>query len=82
LEDVEATSGLSLFGTTAEDKAVTRMWSRRIEQQIVIPMMSWFRWGAAKDLFAKRGHHGARIWPHVSPLVPFIPTRSTMPVRG
>lgn len=58
LEDAESTNGVSLFGTTAEEKAVVRMWSRRLEQQIAIPIMSWFRWGGAKDLFANRGHHG------------------------
>eukprot|EP01043_Picozoa_sp_COSAG02_P063638 COSAG02_NODE_9077_length_2341_cov_2.221231_1_plen_149_part_00 len=49
--------GVSLFGTTPKDKAVIRQWSRRIEQQIAIVIMNWFRWGPAKELFKDRGAH-------------------------
>ena len=51
-------NGKTLLGTTAVQQANTRMWQRRVEQQICIPLMSAFRWGKAKDFFAKRGHHG------------------------
>ena len=48
----------TLIGSTPTERAQTRMWQRRVEQQIAIPMMNSFRWGSAKDFFAKRGHHG------------------------
>ena len=51
-------NGKTLLGTTPAEQANTRMWQRRVEQQICIPLMSAFRWGKAKDFFAKRGHHG------------------------
>ena len=52
------TNGTTLLGATPLAQATTRMWQRRVEQQICIPLMSSFRWGKAKDFFAKRGHHG------------------------
>ena len=48
----------SLFGSTKEARAKTRMWQRRVEQQICLPIISGLRWGPAKDFFAKRGMHG------------------------
>ena len=48
----------TLIGSSPTECAETRMWQRRVEQQIAIPMMNSFRWGSAKDFFAKRGHHG------------------------
>jgi hypothetical protein len=53
----ESNVGVSLFGATPKDKGVIRTWSRRVEQQIAIPIMNWFRWGPAKDLFKDRGAH-------------------------
>jgi hypothetical protein len=40
-----ATNGVTLLGRTAAERAVSRMWQRRVEQQICIPLMSAFRWG-------------------------------------
>ena len=54
LEDAESTNGVSLFGKTAEERGNVRQWSRRVEQQIAIPIMCWFRWGAAKDVSSPR----------------------------
>jgi glutathione S-transferase len=48
----------TLMGRTPEEQATTRMWHRRVEQQICLPIMNSFRWGAAKDFFKARGPHG------------------------
>jgi glutathione S-transferase len=48
----------SLFGSTASERATTRMWQRRVEQQICLPIISGLRWGPAKDFFQQRGMHG------------------------
>ena len=46
--DVRPSLVQTLLGTTAVQQANTRMWQRRVEQQICIPLMSAFRWGKAK----------------------------------
>ena len=43
-----------LFGTTAEERAVTRMWMRRIELQITEHMYNGFRFAEGIDLFRDR----------------------------
>jgi glutathione S-transferase len=48
---------LFLFGTTASERAATRMWQRRVEHLICLPIISGLRWGPAKDFFAKRTPH-------------------------
>ncbi len=43
-----------LIGTTAEERAVTRMWTRRIDLQIVEPMLIGFRSAEGYELFKTR----------------------------
>lgn len=44
--DETAKGGQSLFGATPEERAVTRMWTRRVYLEICHPVVSWFRNGA------------------------------------
>lgn len=43
-----------LIGTTAEERAMTRMWTRRIDLQIVEPMLIGFRSAEGHELFKAR----------------------------
>lgn len=43
-----------LIGNTAEQRAETRMWCRRIDLMITEPMSNGFRWGEGLDLFKSR----------------------------
>ena len=43
-----------LIGTTPEERAVTRMWARRIDLNIVEPMANGFRYGEGLMLFKDR----------------------------
>jgi glutathione S-transferase len=43
-----------LVGTTPEERAVTRMWARRIDLNIVEPMANGFRYGEGLMLFKNR----------------------------
>lgn len=43
-----------LIGTTPEERAVTRMWARRIDLNIVEPMTNGFRYGEGLRLFKDR----------------------------
>ena len=43
-----------LIGTTREERAVTRMWTRRIDINIVEPMTNGFRFGEGLPLFESR----------------------------
>lgn len=45
-----------LVGRTAEERAVTRMWARRIDLNIVEPMANGFRYGEGLMLFKDRIH--------------------------
>jgi glutathione S-transferase len=45
-----------LIGTTPEERAVTRMWTRRIDLNIVEPMANGFRYGEGLALFKDRIH--------------------------
>ena len=45
-----------LIGATPEQRAVTRMWSRRIDLNIVEPMANGFRYGEGLMLFKDRIH--------------------------
>lgn len=45
-----------LIGTTAEERAETRMWTRRNELHITGPMTDAFRSGAGKAMFETRRH--------------------------
>jgi glutathione S-transferase len=43
-----------LIGTTAEERAQTRMWTRRVDLKICEPMANGFRYGEGLALFEKR----------------------------
>lgn len=43
-----------LIGTTAEERAATRMWTRRVDLQIVEPMLNGFRAAEGYKLFKDR----------------------------
>jgi len=54
-EYLEEKSGpSSLIGMTPEERAEARMWTRRIDLQIVEPMGNGFRFGEGLDLFRSR----------------------------
>ena len=52
----ETTPGLSLIGSNARERAETRMWTRRIDLNIVEPMLNGFRFGEGLRLFQSRVH--------------------------
>ncbi|MEH6590718.1 MAG: glutathione S-transferase [Halioglobus sp.] len=60
LDDVSA--GDSLMGATAEEKAETRMWNRRIDLKVLEPMSLAFRSAEALGLFENRCH----VIPHAA----------------
>jgi glutathione S-transferase len=43
-----------LIGTTAEDRAETRMWTRRVDLNICEPMVNAFRFGEGLQIFQNR----------------------------
>ena len=55
----------SLLGETEEEKARTRMWQRRIEQQILLPLLDGYRWGLGSGFFLHKdmGMHSLGIKP-------------------
>lgn len=52
----------SLIGTTAEERAETRMWARRIDLGILEPLANGFRFGEGQQLFESR----MTLIPHAS----------------
>ena len=52
--DETATSGPSLLGKTPQERAETRMWTRRIDLGIVEPMTAGFRYAEGLKLFTSR----------------------------
>ena len=52
LEDTHPTP--ALIGTNAKERAETRMWTRRVEQQIVAPLTDGFRYAEGLSLFKDR----------------------------
>jgi len=44
----------SLFGSTAEEKAETRMWLRRIDFNLEMPIFNGFRFGEGLEMFKPR----------------------------
>jgi glutathione S-transferase len=52
----ETTPGLSLIGSNARERAETRMWTRRIDLNIVEPMVNGFRFAEGMKLFQNRIH--------------------------
>ena len=49
-------SGTTLIGKTAEERAETRMWARRIDLNILEPMANGFRYAEGLKLFENRIH--------------------------
>ena len=43
-----------LLGATPEERAETRMWSRRVVLNVTEPMSNGFRWGEGRAMFEKR----------------------------
>jgi len=52
----ETAPGASLLGKTAEERAETRMWVRRIDLHILEPMSNGFRYGEGLRMFQNRIH--------------------------
>jgi glutathione S-transferase len=52
----EVGPGPSLIGDTSEERAKTRMWTRRIDLNILEPMANGFRFGEGLKLFQNRIH--------------------------
>jgi glutathione S-transferase len=58
----EITDGPSLIGETPEERAETRMWSRRIDTRILEPMTLGFRSAEGLEIFKDRYH----VIPHAA----------------
>jgi len=54
LEDIQPEP--HLIGATPEERAVTRMWTRRVDLNIVEPMANGFRFGEGAPIFKDRIH--------------------------
>jgi glutathione S-transferase len=52
----EITPGRSLIGTTPQERAETRMWTRRIDLNIIEPMANGFRFSDGLRMFQDRVH--------------------------
>jgi glutathione S-transferase len=52
----ESKPGPSLIGSTAEERAKTRMWTRRIDLNILEPMANGFRFSEGLKMFENRIH--------------------------
>ena len=50
----ETAPGPSLLGSTAKERAETRMWTRRVDLQIMEPMANGFRFGEGLRMFQNR----------------------------
>ena len=55
-EYIDEKQGGSLMGATAEERAETRMWTRRIDLNIAEPMANGFRFAEGLPLFETRIH--------------------------
>jgi glutathione S-transferase len=60
--DESAPSGPSLIGTTPQERAETRMWTRRIDLGIVEPLTAGFRYAEGLKMFSSR----MRCIPHAA----------------
>ena len=49
-------AGKTLIGSTPEERAETRMWTRRVDLNIVEPMANGFRYGEGLKMFENRIH--------------------------
>jgi len=54
--DETASSGTSLVGANAVERAETRMWTRRIDLQIIEPLTAGFRYAEGLKMFQSRMH--------------------------
>ena len=54
--DETGPAGMTLIGKTAEERAETRMWSRRIDLNILEPMANGFRYAEGLKMFENRIH--------------------------
>ena len=52
LDELEGGNGKRLMGETAEERALTRMWTRRIDLNVIQPITLGFRYGEGADFFA------------------------------
>lgn len=52
----EINPGSSLVGANAQERAISRMWQRRVELNITEPMYNGFRFGEGLGLFKDRVH--------------------------
>ena len=52
--DEITTSGTSLIGTTAQERAETRMWTRRMDLKVCEPLANGFRFGEGLPMFQSR----------------------------
>lgn len=52
----ETTAGPSLLGATPKERAETRMWTRRIDLNIIEPMANGFRYSDGLRMFQNRVH--------------------------
>lgn len=59
----EKNPGASLIGATAEERAVTRMWTRRVDLKVCEPLANGFRFGEGLPMFQSR----MRCLPEASP---------------
>jgi glutathione S-transferase len=59
----EKNPGASLIGATAEERAVTRMWTRRVDLKVCEPLANGFRFGEGLPMFQSR----MRCLPDASP---------------
>lgn len=53
----------ALIGTTAEERAETRMWVRRFDENVVWPMLTGFRYAEGVPIFTGR----IPLYPEISP---------------
>ena len=60
--DETGPAGTSLIGSTAQERAETRMWTRRIDLNIVEPLANGFRFAEGLKLFTGRIH----VIPHAA----------------
>lgn len=59
----EKYAGSSLIGATAEERAATRMWTRRVDLKVCEPLANGFRFGEGLPMFQNR----MRCLPDASP---------------
>jgi glutathione S-transferase len=50
----EVAPGASLIGSTALERAETRMWTRRIDLGITVPLTNGYQWGEGIEIFGNR----------------------------